>query len=271
MAEVQTPWWRPEGNFFSDLYLEADNSFQTFFGGSDSLSNRTQLEIEGVERLGHLAAAGRVIDCPCGYGRHSVELARRGHCVTGFDINERFMGIAREAAASAAARSELAGSVEFRWGDMRELPLTDPADLLINMFYSFGFFDSEEENLRVMRSFRSCLREGGRALIHTMITVPALRDGRVPSWESRELKSGRRLVSRRSLDETTRREVGDWSVVGVDGVEEPLRRYSVRIYEPGELYEMFREAGFREVEIFGAWDASPYRDESPYLIAVGER
>src|SRR5947199_3274030 len=42
-----------------------------------------------------------VLDAPCGFGRHSVEFARRGYHVTGVDFNETEVERARSAAESA--------------------------------------------------------------------------------------------------------------------------------------------------------------------------
>ena len=36
-----------------------------------------------------------IVDLGCGHGRHSVELAKRGHKVTGIDLTEGFLEVAR--------------------------------------------------------------------------------------------------------------------------------------------------------------------------------
>jgi SAM-dependent methyltransferase len=260
----RVPWWHPEGGFFGDLYMEADNSLQTFFAGSDRLDARTGLEVSGVVRLGGLQPGDRVVDCPCGYGRHSIELARRGYDVTGIDINPRFLGLARAAARRADA------VVSFVPGDMRRLPDVASVDAVINMFYSFGFF-TPSEDLDVLRGFHRALRPGGRFLMHTMITTPAFEDGRIPREERRMLGTGRTLVSRRHFDTETKREMGRWSIVAADGTVREMAPYDVRIYTAGEFAELCRAAGFGEVALFGDWDGRPYDDASPYLIAVATK
>ncbi|MGW7517749.1 glutamate--cysteine ligase [Streptomyces sp. NPDC054796] len=254
-------WWRPEAGFFGDLYKEADDSLRTFFAGTSRVDDRTCAEVDGVMRLCGLAPGARVLDCPCGYGRHSVELAARGVDVVGVDINPGFLEAARRSAARAGT------AVRFLEGDMRELPPLEPVDAVINMFYSFGFF-TPEEDLAVLRHFRQSLKPGGRFLMHTMVTAPALRDGRIPAEERRRLSSGRTLVSRRHLDDGTRREFGQWAIVDDTGAEFPMTPYDVRIYTPEEFGELCREAGFARTTCHGDWDGTPYEDASPNLIVV---
>lgn len=263
MSHLQqpVPWWHEDGGFFGDLYLRADDSLHTFFAGGDALDARTAREVSGVVRLCALDEGRRVLDCPCGYGRHSLELARRGFDVTGVDINRRFLRIAARRAGREAAPAR------FVRADMRELPPLPPVDAVINMFYSFGFF-SPEEDMDVLRGFHRCLTPGGRFLMHTMVTVPALEDGRVPAEERRPLAGGGTLVARRRLAADTMREVGEWSVVDEDGTTRTTASYDVRVYRAEEFAGLCREAGFTGVRLYGDWDGRPYQDGSPYLIAV---
>lgn len=254
-------WWHEEGGFFGDLYLRADDSLQTFFEGGHSLDTRTAQEADGVIRLCGLERGDRVVDCPCGYGRHSIELARRGLRVTGVDINHRFLDMARQRAEAAAVPAA------FLHADMRQLPPLEPADAVINMFYSFGFF-TPEEDVEVLRGFHRCLRPGGRFLMHTMITVPALESGRVPAEERRPLAGGGTLVARRRLVPETMREEGQWAVIDTDGTERTTAPYDVRIYRADEFAELCRGVGFTDVALYGDWDGRPYADDSPYLIAL---
>ncbi|MFT2017263.1 SAM-dependent methyltransferase [Streptomyces sp. 796.1] len=259
--EPSIPWWHEEGGFFGDLYLRADDSLQTFFEGEHRLDTRTAQEVAGVLRLCALPAGARVVDCPCGYGRHSIELARRGLRVTGVDINQHFLNLARHRAEA----EEL--PVTFLHADMRHLPTLEPVDAVINMFYSFGFF-TPAEDLDVLRGFRRVLRPGGRFLMHTMITVPALQSGRVPPEEHRPLAGGGTLVARRRLVPETMREEGRWAVLDADGTERSMGSYDVRIYRADEFADLCRTAGFDDVRLYGDWDGRPYADDAPYLIAV---
>jgi SAM-dependent methyltransferase len=262
MADVhaEVPWWHEEAGFFGDFYRRA-NSVLRFEDGC-TLDELTERESSGVVRLCGLEPGARVLDCPCGYGRHSLALARRGMDVTGADINQGFLDAARR------ARRPRDGRARFVRADMRELPDLGAMDAVVNLRYSFGFFTPEEDRA-VLRGFRRCLRPGGRLLLHSMVTAPAFRDGRVPAERTVPLPDGTLLTVRRRLDEATMREHGQWTVAGADGRALSSRRYSVRVYLAEEYQALCREAGFAGTRLFGAWDPSrPYTDDAPYLIVV---
>ena len=44
---------------------------------------RTNQEINFIERILSIVRGSAIIDVPCGYGRHAVELAKRGYSVSG--------------------------------------------------------------------------------------------------------------------------------------------------------------------------------------------
>src|ERR1039457_5861482 len=105
---------------------------------------------------------GAVLDLCCGPGRHAVEFARRGFTVTGVDRSAFLLERARERAAVAAA------PVEWVLDDMREFRRPASFDLACNLFTSFGYFEREEDNLRVLRNVWESLRDGG-ALVMDMV------------------------------------------------------------------------------------------------------
>src|SRR6202007_616182 len=49
--------------------------------------------------------------------------------------------------------------------DMREIPFNDYFDAAINMYSSFGYLESEIEDLKVLESISRSLRRGGRLLL----------------------------------------------------------------------------------------------------------
>jgi 2-polyprenyl-3-methyl-5-hydroxy-6-metoxy-1,4-benzoquinol methylase len=98
---------------------------------SPASGSRSRSARRARSRVSSICSGSRILDLPCGYGRHSNALADRGYQVTGLDLDAEHLAKARE---SARAR--------FREGDMREIDadLHGRFDAVINMFYSFGFF-----------------------------------------------------------------------------------------------------------------------------------
>src|SRR5215472_474150 len=267
VTEQATRWWEDGGGFFGRLYIEADDSIEGFQSVSRSLGARTRIEAAGAAELCRLAPGDRLLDCPCGYGRHSLALAGMGFQVVGVDVNEEMLAVGR-----AALEEAVQPNCVFQHSDMRDLPFQDEFDAVVNMFYSFGFFESEEENSRALDGFRRALRPGGRFLMHTFVTPERYRRGDIVTAATRELRSGRQLQLWRRFDEATGREEGQWTIAAPDGSVDALVPYSMRLYSGEEWLALCNQAGFDEVRLYGDWDGNEYHaDRSELLIVVAVR
>jgi SAM-dependent methyltransferase len=112
---------------------------------------------EQVEKILRLTGVrgGKALDLCCGPGRHSVALAKRGFAVTAVD-RTRFL---LEHARARAAQANL--SVEFVLEDMRRFSRPATFDLIINLFTSFGYFEDQADDVRVLEIVRENLRPSG--------------------------------------------------------------------------------------------------------------
>ena len=97
---------------------------------SRGLESEADAESEVGWILGHVRppAGGRVLDAPCGFGRHSLALARRGFQVTGVDLSETELQRAKERAAAAGVPLQLVRQ------DMRDMEFSGEFDLALNLF-----------------------------------------------------------------------------------------------------------------------------------------
>src|SRR4029079_7035747 len=112
-----------------------------------------------VSALG-LASGARVLDMPCGEGRHSIELAARGYVPTAVDFNPKALSAAERNARERGVRVELVRA------DMRDFTPPDNIDAASCFFGSFGYF-SDADNLRYATNVARALAPGGRFLIDT--------------------------------------------------------------------------------------------------------
>lgn len=141
-------WWQTIWN--TPLYFE-------LYEKQDTELAKTQAP-QIVNLLG-LAPPARILDVGCGYGRHSVELARMGFQVTGLDFSDVQLDRARERAAAAGVE------VEWRQGDSRAMTFESEFDAAINMFLSFGYFETDAEHLAMLQGVVRALRPGGKFLL----------------------------------------------------------------------------------------------------------
>lgn len=264
--KATSDWWTSEGGFFGKLYAEADNSLEGFLNNPQQMEQRIKDEVEGVIRLCKLNKGDAVVDCPCGYGRHTCGLASLGLNLTGFDVNDEHLAIAKE-----QVKKLNLDNVKFVQNDMRKMNFKDEFNALINMFYSFGFFENEADDQTSIDNFCKALKPGGKFLMHTFITLPKIKSGDYKKKETRNLKSGKQLELYRDYDEETKREFGEWYLVDKDGSKQELAPYSMRIYTDGEYREMCAKAGFSRVDVYGDWQGAPYQDNSELMIVVATK
>ena len=90
MQNSDTPWFGEEAGFFGPGYLVAYEDILPV--------ERTQQEAAFLEKALALQPGAKILDMPCGHGRHAVALAKRGYSVTGVDLNNFFLQKAKEAA-----------------------------------------------------------------------------------------------------------------------------------------------------------------------------
>jgi SAM-dependent methyltransferase len=265
-------WWdaRDPQSFFRTVYLQGDDSLEGWVEHHEmTLPERTAREAEGAVRLAGITPADTILDCPCGYGRHSLFLVARGHRVIGVDRNPEFIALARRqsVALSAAPRPR------FLEGDMRAIPLRSAScSVVLNLVLSFGFFETDQENLEVLQEFARVLRRGGRLLIHTDVNPARLVTGTYGDRPVRTLTGGGRLYLDERYDPTTKRLKGTWAVVEADGGRRSAG-YSVRIYHVDEFCDMLSASGFRLVRLFGAFEPEleEYEPHSQEFIVLAER
>jgi SAM-dependent methyltransferase len=127
-----------------------------------------------VDRLG-LGVRSQVLDVGCGPGWLSEFLARCGYWVTGVDVSEDMVRIAREriAAIEEPIGEGIEALAEFHVMGARDLPWSDRFDAAI-LYDAMHHFDDELETLRVIRR---TLVPGGRIFIHEGVRPPEGSEG----------------------------------------------------------------------------------------------
>ena len=264
-------WWEDKGGFFGKNYMLGDDSIEGYIPGKiESLEERTKREVAGIVRLLKLDSPSKVLDVPCGYGRHSIKLNEYGMEVVGLDINAQHIGHAKKTLQTAQYRDS--HSLEFRVGDMRHIPqeYCGRFDAVINMFYSFGFFD-DQANLQVMQGFSDALKKGGRLLIHTDVSKEILSSGNYSFHDTRHLKKGGLLKIDEEYDPFSQRMHGRWVIVEEDGREKGLAPYDVRIYSKKELEEMMLGCGLSGFMAYGSFDGKLFGEGDSEMILVARR
>jgi SAM-dependent methyltransferase len=125
----------------------------------------TEREALGAARLAGVEPGAEILDCPCGWGRHSAVLAGVGYRMIGADRSQVLLDEARRRGAD----------FELVQADYRELPFPDASfDAVLNLFSALGY-TGDEGDARALSEFRRVLRPGGRLVIETMNLVRIIK------------------------------------------------------------------------------------------------
>ncbi|UCD49628.1 MAG: class I SAM-dependent methyltransferase [Phycisphaerales bacterium] len=224
---------------------------------------RRDLAAEEIDRLIELLglAPGQYIcDLCCGVGRHSLELARRGFAITAVDRTEQYLDQARD-----AARAE-GLEIQFVHADMRDFCQPESFDVVLNLFTSFGYFDAQRDDCRVVENARRCLKEDGRFVLDLMSKEIIARVFRARDW--RPVEGGIMLEDRKIVDGWTRIE-NCWTLIRED--RQHQWTFSHRLYSGAELCRLLQDCRFRETRVYGGLDGSPYDDKAERLVVVARK
>lgn len=245
-----TGWWR---TFFEgpavDFWLRA---------GPPQSATKEEASFL-VDALG-LAPGSRVLDVPCGGGRHALELAARGYRVTGVDISPDFLAVAR----SQAEERELA--IDWEERDMRDLPRADAFDGAYCFGNSFGYLEGDD-NAAFLRAVASALRPGARFVLETGYLAETL----FPIFQERSWypDGDGYCLSTRRYDPIEGRLHVAYTFIHDGRIE--TRTMSARIHTAREVLALLIDAGFTAIETYSSFARDPFRLGAPRLLAVATR
>ena len=256
--------------FFREAWPQFSRAFES---PSDAAS-----EVEWITGLAALAAGARVLDAPCGFGRHSIELARRGFEVTGVDFSETELERARAAAREAGVTLTLACQ------DIRDMEFAGEFDLAVNLFSSIGYFSDDEDRLVLDRFWRA-LKAGGLFVLDTRNRDQIVRS--LPP-EERKRVNGWTLRIENAFDPATSRWRARWSRIAGPGAARPgpprggpgekraageqlIGESEIRLYSAHELSAMLRPERWSRVELYGGLDGTPFSLDAPRIVLVARK
>ncbi|MEO1267560.1 MAG: methyltransferase domain-containing protein [Myxococcota bacterium] len=215
-----------------------------------------------IDQLG-VGPGGRIIDLCCGFGRHTIELSKRGYDMSGLDLSLPLL----QKALNEAQRRKL--SIRFIHGDMRELNFNREFDALFNIHTSFGYFD-DQTNFNILVGSFKALKPGGRMLLEVINRDSIMRQlPRRIWWEGTECI----FVEEISFNDSTSTMRNKRSYLYDDGRPPWEQDIRIRLFSLHELLAMFRMAGFRILNVSGSIATPGYflGADSPQIIILAER
>ena len=245
MNSSETEWFASwfDSPYYPMLYRHRDESEAT-----ELLTNLHQLLA--------LPAQACVLDLCCGQGRHSRTLHSLGYSVVGIDLSP--------AAIEHAGKQATEGQ-RFEVQDMRLFSLPERFDAVFNLFTSFGYFDSNEENMRVLNRIAGHLKPNGTLVIDYLNAQPLL------SHEDQEASLQVEHVSFKTFKYVKGNSIVKQITVS-DRDQVHLFSERVQLLTIDQFTAMLQTAGFEITHVYGDYHLTPYQPEqSPRCLIIARK
>ncbi|GAI45550.1 unnamed protein product, partial [marine sediment metagenome] len=204
-------------------------------------------EVENIISLLGIKKGKKILDLCCGVGRHSIEFARRGYHVTGVDITTEYLNQARRKARKVKVK------IEFIKDDMRRFYRENSFDAVVNLFTSFGYFENQEDDYRVVQNIYDSLKKGGVFLVEIMGKEVLARIFQKRDWYE---INGLIVLEERETDKNWEYIKSRWILI--KGKNKKEFTITLRLYSALELMNLFKNVGFRKVKAYGDLAGAPY-------------
>ncbi len=201
------------------------------------------------------ASQSSFLDLACGSGRHSQYLASKGYEVTGIDLSDELIE---------KARQHEYRNLSFFVHDMRNEFRINYYNYTLNLFTSFGYFESVHDNERVLKNVYKGLKPGGVFVLDFFHAEKVIQT--MVRHESKKINAAEFTITR---------EEEDGFIVKKIHIEDGGKTFDfaeqVRAFTPDELQQLFLSAGFSIKAQFGSYDLQNFSKDSDRLIFIAEK
>ena len=198
----------------------------------------------------------RILDLACGTGRHSIYLASKGFDVTGLDLSRRSIK---------AARQYEHKGLGFYVHDFRNYFRINYYNYIFNLFTSFGYFDNEKDNNKVLRAAHQGLAENGTMVIDFMNVVKVRAN--LPGKKTKMIEGINFHLHKWADDRFIYKDIKFED-------REIKHHFTERVQSItlADFKKYFEQTGFKLREVFGSYDLQPFNEQtSDRLILIVDK
>ena len=209
-----------------------------------------------------LSPGAKVLDAGCGPGRISVELALLGLDVTGVDLIQPYLDAARETAKDENVQLTLIQ------GDLRTFSTQGTFDVAVNLYTSFGYCDSIQEDQLILNNIAKSVKKGGYFVMESTSREIAVRYFTSGEWFER---AGKTVLTEFSVDGLWEGLRSKWILIDNETGERIEHEFVQRLYSALELRDMLFKAGFTTIKVYGDFQWAPYDEKASTMVIICQK
>jgi len=215
-----------------------------------------------VCRIAGLSKGASILDAGCGPGRISIELALRGLNVTGIDIIQAELDAAKESAEDEGV------NINYVKADLRSFSVEKKFDAAVNLYTSFGYCDTVEEDAQILSHIADAVRDGGWFIQECTSRETAVLYFTPGEWFER---AGKTVLTQFTVDGAWEGLRSRWILIDNKNGSRIEHEFVQRLYSAVDLKHMILAAGFKSAEIYGDFDFSPYDEKARTMVIVARK
>lgn len=218
---------------------------------SDETMDSAEEEVEDIIELGGLESGQKILDMPCGIGRHSAILEDKGFDVVGVEKTEDYAQDAEENTNESEIINE----------DMKNFKREEEFNAVINWWNSFGYFENTEDDLKMLQNIHASLQENGVLLMDIFGKEISAMNEFGTHW-SRE--SDALFLQDHEIKDDWSKIENTW--IKVEDGEKVEFTWQQTLYSAQEMRQLLEKAGFTKIEFFGNVEGEPYDHEADRMV-----
>lgn len=221
----------------------------------------TERQVDFIVRTLNLRGGEKILDLACGFGRHSLALARRGFDVTGVDITPDYVRYANETAKKEGLNAR------FYCCDIREVSYEQQFDVVLNMADgAVGYLENDVENEKIFRVVSRALKPGGKHFMDIMNGGYADTHFPCKQWDAGEKGLTLSVFEWDSATRTMLYGQQDYPYGAVLTKPVFMEGNPIRLYTLEEIAEIYGRIGMRVVESFADFSGRPSSENGIQLL-----
>jgi SAM-dependent methyltransferase len=195
----------------------------------------------------------KILDAGCGKGRHSIYLSKKGFQVTGIDVSTNSI---------AGATLHDKNAAEFYVHDLRNPFRINYYDLALSLFTSFGYFDSDYENNKIIQSISLSLKKGGMLVLDFMNAEK----------EMKELVASERCTMKEVYFSITRKIKSNNCIAKEISIHHQEKKYlyheNVKAYSLHDFKTIFAQNHLEIANLFGDYSLSSFNAHTSNRLII---